>query len=640
MTKTAFIGIIKCIIFGVIVLKKSVSLIISIILLFNVLAVIPTTVSAAPLSVYELMAKFPEGKYWNKKNGKSNLDGWTDTPCENHKVSTASCQGQCYGFAHKLARDAYGSNPENWKVHYSVDKIKAGDVVRIGNKPGGRHSIFVLGVNETDIIYADCNWDYHCGIRWNAKISKDELKSGGNNALTNVKSSPGDLRIFNGSQGATDIEAVRDIVFYYNEASSDYWWDTMLKGPMINSNGNLSMSTEEVKDFSSVFRFTRQADGSYVIQSMIDKKALTASGNSVGSAVTLSDYNGSAMQKWFVFEDSYGQWAIKSSTSDYVIDLNYNKTKQIKLNKYSYSSSQMLWTQSYWYDLPNISCSTNKDGTARFYKNSWFETDLDCKMQIKKVGGEVVYTGEIPSSEGVTLTLDPGKYEVKSVFKTVFGDEYSSDVTNFTILDYTYDFNDDYSGYVILSYRAKDKNVTVPSVIGEHTVVEIAEKAFYGNEIITSVTIPSSVKTIGNEAFADCTSLVNVTLNEGVKTLSDYAFANCDSLQSVRMPDSIKEIGKEVFTPNENLTVYCSFKSLADVYFSANGIAVDVSGKVLASGDYNFDGKTTVADARGIVVAIAKQADFTAEQIKVGDMNFDGKITVADARKIVKQLAS
>ena len=622
-----------------IILKKLVSLVISIILLLNVLAVIPTTVSAATLSVYELMAKFPEGKYWNKKNGKSNPDGWTDTPCENHKVSTASCQGQCYGFAHKLARDAYGSNPEKWKVHYSVDKIKAGDVVRIGNKPGGRHSIFVLGVNENDIIYADCNWDYHCGIRWNAKISKDELRSG-NNALTNVKSSPGDLRIFNGSQGATNIDTTKDVVFYYNEGSSDYWWDTQLKGPMINSNGNLNIISETPKGVSQVFRFTRQADGSYVIQSMVDKKALTASGNSVGSAIILSDYNGSASQKWFVFEDSAGQWAIKSSTSDLVIDLNYNKTNQIKLNKYSYSSSQMLWTETYWYNLPSINCATDRDGTAKFSKNSWFESDLDCKMQIKKVGGEVVYTGELPSSEGVTLTFDPGKYEVKSVFKTIFGDEYSSDATNFTILDYTYDFNDDYSGYVILSYRAKGKNVTIPSKIGEYSVLEIAEKAFYGNTTITSATVPSSVKTIGKEAFADCTSLTNVTLEQGVTTLSDYAFANCESLQSVRLPDSIAEIGKEVFTPNENLTVYCSFKSLSDVYATARGITVDVSGKVLASGDYNFDSKTTVADARGMVVAIAKQADFTAEQIKVADMNFDGKITVADVRMIVKQLAS
>ena len=76
------------------------------------------------------------------------------------------------------------------------------------------------------------------------------------------------------------------------------------------------------------------------------------------------------------------------------------------------------------------------------------------------------------------------------------------------------------------------------------------------------------------------------------------------------------------------------------MYATARGITVDVSGKVLASGDYNFDSKTTVADARGMVVAIAKQADFTAEQIKVADMNFDGKITVADVRMIVKQLAS
>lgn len=622
-------------------MKKSVSLIISIILLFNMLAVIPTTVSAAPLSVYELMAKFPEGKYWNKKNGKSNPDGWTDTPCENHKVSTASCQGQCYGFAHKLARDAYGSNPENWKVHYSVDKIKAGDVVRFGNVSGGRHSIFVLGVTDTTVIYADCNWDYHCGIRWNAQISKDDLRSG-KNVLKNVKSSPGDLKIFNGSQGSVNIGETKEVVFYYNDSSTGYWWETLLKGPLTNSNGNLILTANTKRSMSDVFKFIRQKDGSYAIYSMANKKALTASGNTVGSSIKLSDFKGTASQKWFVIEDCVGEWILKSAASDLVIDLNYNKTNQAKLNKYTYATSQKVWIQTQSYNPPNISWATDSNGSVQFDINYWNDDDLGYEMQVKKDNGEVVYTGKIPYPESVTLTLDPGEYEVKSILKTVFNDEYVSDTSYFSISDYTYELNEDHNGYRILSYRANGKNISIPSVLGDYPVTEIAEKAFYGNTEITSVVIPSSVKTIGDKAFANCTSLKKVTVEDGLTTIDDYVFENCKALRAVSMPDSIQKIGEEIFTygESENLIVNCTLDSEAYNYVTAYDITVDTSGKIVASGDYNFDGKTTVADARGMVVAIAKQADFTAEQIKVGDMNFDGKITVADARKIVKQLAS
>ena len=53
-------------------------------------------------------------------------------------------------------------------------------------------------------------------------------------------------------------------------------------------------------------------------------------------------------------------------------------------------------------------------------------------------------------------------------------------------------------------------------------------------------------------------------------------------------------------------------------------------------GDVNSDGKISVADARKIVVAIAKGQ---TDGMSIGDVNGDGKISVADARKIVVAIA-
>ena len=54
------------------------------------------------------------------------------------------------------------------------------------------------------------------------------------------------------------------------------------------------------------------------------------------------------------------------------------------------------------------------------------------------------------------------------------------------------------------------------------------------------------------------------------------------------------------------------------------------------NGDANGDGKITVADAKKIVVAIAKGA---TDSLTNADVNKDGKVTVADAKKIVVAIA-
>ena len=58
-----------------------------------------------------------------------------------------------------------------------------------------------------------------------------------------------------------------------------------------------------------------------------------------------------------------------------------------------------------------------------------------------------------------------------------------------------------------------------------------------------------------------------------------------------------------------------------------------------ATGDVNYDGKLTAADARLILRATAQLELFTADQLKLADMNGDGKITAADARYALRKSA-
>jgi len=157
------------------------------------------------VTLADLQAKFPHGKYWNHTvGGKNNPDGYTSTPCKHHtgKVpcSHNACKGdggccyygqcgcnsygsaiQCSGFAFKLGFDAFGKNPKTWTKVYNLNNLKAGDIIRYGN-----HSIFVTAVNGNTITFGDCNYEGTCKIRWNQTISKSTVSA----KLSHVYSAP------------------------------------------------------------------------------------------------------------------------------------------------------------------------------------------------------------------------------------------------------------------------------------------------------------------------------------------------------------------------------------------------------------------------------------------------------------------
>lgn len=175
---------------------------------------------SAQLTLDELRAKFPSGKYWNHAGNpgssyaKNNQDGYTSTPCSQHgTVGTAqqTCNGfapngtqlswQCMGYAEKLGYDSTGYNPRNntngWQTYTNssaLDSLKAGDIVRYKSD---KHSIFVTDVNGNTVTYTDCNSDGHCKIRWDQTISKATLKS----SFTHLRSAPKRIEDSNPSTG-------------------------------------------------------------------------------------------------------------------------------------------------------------------------------------------------------------------------------------------------------------------------------------------------------------------------------------------------------------------------------------------------------------------------------------------------------
>ena len=111
----------------------------------------------------------------------------------------------------------------------------------------------------------------------------------------------------------------------------------------------------------------------------------------------------------------------------------------------------------------------------------------------------------------------------------------------------------------LLLYRGQDREVTVPSRIGEKMVTAIAPAALsperYGikretiqqRQSICAVTIQEGITKIGNHAFSGCENLVRVSLPESVVEIGYHAFRNCKKLIEIQFPQSIEKIGRGAF---------------------------------------------------------------------------------------------
>ena len=268
------------------------------------------------------------------------------------------------------------------------------------------------------------------------------------------------------------------------------------------------------------------------------------------------------------------------------------------------------------------------------------------------------------------------------------------------MLGYKYQYDEqDYSinSPVTLTIPSEIKNIAVGALYEAElletlTISEgvetIGMAAFAECPYLSEVTLPQSLKKIDISAFENCPMLFNITLPGSLQTIGSYAFYRCPSLSVIEIPTSVTEIEPKAIgytynaTSNSveklNVTIAGEVGSTAQTYANDNGFAfVDVSAgeetpttttpsytnpteltttepttapveiptttqpatnnTTSKKGDANGDGDVSVADARKLIVAIAKGD--TQALLEFGDVNGDGRISVADVRKIVVAIA-
>ena len=141
--------------------------------------------------------------------------------------------------------------------------------------------------------------------------------------------------------------------------------------------------------------------------------------------------------------------------------------------------------------------------------------------------------------------------------------------------------------------------VTVPATIvyndQEYTVTEIAEKAFYYANNISSITLPDSITAIGDWAFAGCSYLTSVTIPANVTTIGVGAFHSCVALKDQKLPAALTEIADYTFyscTALTTLEVPAAITSIGNSAFWGCTELVEVNGMagVTAIGGYAFNG--------------------------------------------------
>ena len=109
----------------------------------------------------------------------------------------------------------------------------------------------------------------------------------------------------------------------------------------------------------------------------------------------------------------------------------------------------------------------------------------------------------------------------------------------------------DYGNYCLKLVGELSGDVTIPADADGQTVNAIALNAFYGQNEITSLTMPDSLRAINGGAISSMEKLTSVTLNDGLEYLGSN-FSYCNALTSVTVPASVRIVDK-AFVSCENL---------------------------------------------------------------------------------------
>lgn len=178
--------------------------------------------------------------------------------------------------------------------------------------------------------------------------------------------------------------------------------------------------------------------------------------------------------------------------------------------------------------------------------------------------------GETPEAPAIVSTSEV-QYDGKVFVEAVFEDETKMyfeilSLNEVALVNGEFYYQDNPS----LAYKYRGE-IVVPETITHlgktYSIIAIAKKAFYNNELVTSVFIPNSVTSIESVscynpynstwlyygAFQNCSNLNNVWMSENVRNIGCYAFFGCPCYaETVIIPNYVKSIGMNAYS-SENV---------------------------------------------------------------------------------------
>lgn len=102
---------------------------------------------------------------------------------------------------------------------------------------------------------------------------------------------------------------------------------------------------------------------------------------------------------------------------------------------------------------------------------------------------------------------------------------------------------------IIIESNAFFDNESIQKVILPSSVTSIGEMAFWGCSNLQSVTFSSEIEslTLGKGVFSECTQLASLEIPECVNAIPESMCEGCTSLSSIKLPESYAYIGKAAF---------------------------------------------------------------------------------------------
>lgn len=166
---------------------------------------------------------------------------------------------------------------------------------------------------------------------------------------------------------------------------------------------------------------------------------------------------------------------------------------------------------------------------------------------------------------------------------------------------------------VLDEYNGSSSDVGIPN-----DVIKIGNRAFYKNENINSVNIPSSVNSIGDFAFAR-SNISNVSIPNSVKSIGYAAFYQCPNLSEINIPDSVEyiELGAFLGTPylsnwqqtdDSNNYLIVGDKILLSYKGEGGNITIPEGVKAIAPGCFLGNTSITGVSIPGSVITIGEDA--------------------------------